>query len=216
MNFKPENITNLILDFGGVIYRIDHYKQIEAFSALGIGNFGMLYSHAIQSSLFEQFECGQISPDEMLFELKKLIGKDDLSKEKIYHAWNSILVGFSDQVVKLLKDLRTHYNLYLLSNTNSIHYALFIKEFKENFGLDFDSLFFKTYWSFKIGLRKPGREIYEFVMKDSRLNPEETLFIDDSPQNVKGAIKSGLPALLLNQGMTLVEVFDASLNLKSI
>ena len=44
---------NLILDFGGVIYQIDHLRQIEAFVNLGIKDFGALFSKAHQSDIFE-------------------------------------------------------------------------------------------------------------------------------------------------------------------
>lgn len=211
MNINPKN---LILDFGGVIYQIDHYRQIETFKALGVQNFGVLYSQAMQSQLFTEFECGRISPDEMLVELAGLLGKNSVSKQQAYDAWNSILVGFSDEVVQLLEMLRTRYRLFLLSNTNSIHYELFIHDFAEKYGYDFNSLFVKPYWSFQVGMRKPDGEMYQFVLADSNLNPEETIFVDDSPQNVKGSIKAGLPALLLGGGKSLTELFDKTLNLK--
>lgn len=206
---------NLILDFGGVIYQIDHYRQIETFKALGVNNFEVLYSQAMQSPLFAEFECGRISPDEMLLELTGLLGKNNVSKQQAYDAWNSILVGFSDNVVQLLEKLRTRYKLYLLSNTNSIHYDLFISNFAEKYGYDFNSLFVKPYWSFKVGMRKPDEEIYQFVMADSNLNPDETVFIDDSPQNVKSSVRAGVPAILLKYGKTLDELFDGAMNLQS-
>jgi len=211
MKIHPDKISNIILDFGGVIYQIDHYKQIEAFKSLGITNFETLYSQAMQSELFEQFECGTISPDKLLEEVSGMLGKNAVSKKQVYDAWNSILVGFSDKTVRLLEDLRTRYNLYLLSNTNSIHYDLFISDFAKKYGYDFNSLFVHPYWSFKVGLRKPDEAIFKFVLADSKLDPLETVFIDDSPQNVKGSIKAGLPALLLGQGMSLAEMFDESL-----
>ncbi|MEI2419994.1 hypothetical protein V6O07_06950, partial [Arthrospira platensis SPKY2] len=60
----------------------------------------------------------------------------------------------------MLEDLRKHYNLYLLSNTNAIHYELFINDFTKKYGYDFNSLFVKPYWSFEVGLRKPEEAIY--------------------------------------------------------
>jgi glucose-1-phosphatase len=215
MKINPDKISNIILDFGGVIYQIDHDKQIDAFKALGVSDFEALYSQAIQSPLFEQFECGMISPDKLLEEVTGLLGQNMVSKQQVYDAWNSILVGFSDKTVKLLEDLRTRYNLYLLSNTNSIHYDLFINDFAKRYAYDFNSLFVKPYWSFKVRLRKPEEAIYKFVLTDSNLNPAETLFIDDSPQNIKGSIKAGLPALLLGQGINLNNLFDEKLKLIS-
>lgn len=215
MKISPDKIRNIILDFGGVVYQIDHHQQIKAFKSLGVTNFEMLYSQAMQSPLFAQFECGLISSDRLLEEVSAMIGKNTVSKKQVYDAWNSILVGFNDKTVRLLEDLRTHYSLYLLSNTNIIHYDLFINDFVNRFGYDFNSLFVKPYWSFMVGLRKPEEAIFKFVLTNSNLNPEETVFIDDSPQNVKGSIKAGLPALLLGQGMSLTDMFDENLKLIS-
>ena len=47
-------------------------------------------------------------------------------------------------------------------------------------------------------LRKPNVNIFEQVMKENNLNPEETLFIDDSPQHIAGAKKARLQTLLMD------------------
>jgi putative hydrolase of the HAD superfamily len=53
------------------------------------------------------------------------------------------------------KTLKQRYNLYLLSNTNQIHYNYFANAYKEQIGGEFDSLFTKAYYSYQLGLRKP-------------------------------------------------------------
>lgn len=52
-------------------------------------------------------------------------------------------------------------------------------------------------------MRKPNREIFEFVMHENNLNPKETLFIDDSPQHLKTADILGLNTHLLTADETL-------------
>ena len=47
-------------------------------------------------------------------------------------------------------------------------------------------------------MRKPNTEIFEFVINENNLNPQKTLFIDDSPQHIEGAIKTGLNAYYLD------------------
>lgn len=215
MKQNPENIRNIILDFGGVIYRIDHQKQIQSFKNLGVENFEVLYSQAMQSPLFAQFEKGEISPDQVRSEIKKILCNDNITTKQIDVAWNSILVGFHEPTIRLLKRLRSRYNLFLLSNTNSIHYDIYSKDFSERFGFDFDDLFKKTYWSFKIGMRKPDAEIFQFVLNDNQLNPSETIFIDDTPQNIEMSVQAGLPAVHLRHGSPLSGLFDENLKLKS-
>jgi putative hydrolase of the HAD superfamily len=211
MNNKPD-IKNLILDFGGVIYRISHQKQMETFARLGIKNFDYLYSQAIQNPLFARFETGNVSPDEFRAALKSML-PGTFRETDIDLAWNSILVGYIPEIVSLIERLGRKYRLFLLSNTNVIHYNTYLPEFQTRFGYDFTGIFEKAYWSFKIGLRKPEPDVYEFVLNDSGLKPEESLFVDDTAKNVEAARECGINAVLLKPGRQLSDLFDVGLNL---
>jgi len=205
-------IKNLILDFGGVIYQISHTKQMEYFKGLGVKNFEYLYSQAIQNPLFEELEIGSVSNDDFMAELKKML-PGNISADEIGHAWNSILVGFIDDAVSLLKKLKKKYNLFLLSNTNAIHYNIYMPEFNQKYGYDFEELFAKAYWSFKIGLRKPGHEIFNYVLEDVGLIAGNCLFIDDSIQNTVAADECDIKSIWLKPGLGLTDLFDDNLGL---
>ena len=58
-------------------------------------------------------------------------------------------------------------------------------------------MFTKAFYSFEIGLRKPDVDCYEWVLNDLQIDPENSLFIDDSINNIHGAKKAGLQTLLL-------------------
>lgn len=204
---KTTEAKNLVFDFGGVIYQIDHQKQIEAFQALGLTDFELYYSHAMQKPLFADFEKGLISEDDFRKEIKGFL-KMNLSDNQVDDLWNSILVDYMPESVDLLVRLKERYRLFLLSNTNSIHYRVYINQFNKKYGYDFNTLFQKTYWSFLTGLRKPEAEIFHFVMKNNSMKREETLFIDDSLQNVDASKKAGMPSLWLKPGRRLIDFFD--------
>jgi glucose-1-phosphatase len=55
-------------------------------------------------------------------------------------------------------------------------------------------------------MRKPDKEIFEFVLAENDLRPEETVFIDDSPQHVKGAGECGINAFLLQKNMEVEDL----------
>lgn len=205
-------IENLILDFGGVIYQISHQKQKETFTQLGINNFDELYSQAIQNPLFARFETGSVSNEEFRQELIKIL-PGNFSEADIERAWNSILVGYIPEMVSLVKRLGKRYRLFLLSNTNAIHYDIYIPEFESQYGYDFNKIFERAFWSFNIGLRKPGKEVYEFVLAESGLNPNESLFVDDTFKNVVAARECGINAIFLEPGKQLSDLFDEDLNL---
>ena len=64
---------------------------------------------------------------------------------------------------------------------------------------DNSSLFERAYYSQQMFLRKPHVEIFEKVLAENNLDPKETLFIDDSPQNLFGAKQSGMQTLLMTK-----------------
>ncbi len=59
-------------------------------------------------------------------------------------------------------------------------------------------------------MRKPDPDIFEFVLQEQNLEPEETLFIDDSPQHLKTANNLGLQTHLLKKGETLEDYMYSS------
>jgi len=209
---KVTDVKNLVFDFGGVIYQIDHEKQIKSFYSLGLNNFELFFSQSLQKPLFADFEKGQISEDDFRHELNRILGMN-LPVEKIDEAWNSILVDYFHESVKLIENLKNRYRLFLMSNTNSIHYRLYINQFSEKYEYGFNSLFEKTFWSFQIGRRKPDADVFKFVMEQGKMNPEESIFIDDSIQNTIASVDAGMPSLWLKPGKKMVELFDEQLNL---
>lgn len=201
-----ENIRNIVFDLGGVLYNINYQASLDAFKNLGIKDFDRLFSQASQNHLFDRFDRGEISPEGFRDEIRQLSGMQ-LSDKQIDDAWNAMLLDFPAHRIDLLEGLRSHYRLFLLSNTNAINYPVFQRHLKESLGLDdIDHLFENTYLSYRIGFRKPEREAYELILKENELEGAETLFIDDSLQHVEGARKAGLKAIWLD--LTKLKVTD--------
>ena len=59
-------------------------------------------------------------------------------------------------------------------------------------GDDFDVIFEKTYYSHQFGRRKPDGDSFSALLKENDLQPEETLFVDDSIQHIESARKIGI------------------------
>ncbi len=202
-------IKNIIFDLGGVILNIDYFIVVDAFKQLGISNFDEWYSQKSQNDLFDRLETGKVSPQVFRDEIKKRIGKN-VSDAEIDTAWNAILLDLPAERVKLIQNLKGKYRCFLLSNTNDIHIESFSASIEKVYGsIDiFNNLFEKIYYSSKIGLRKPHVEVFEFVLKENELLPQETLFIDDSVQHIEGAKKAGINTVFLSPGKTILELFD--------
>lgn len=203
-------IKNIIFDLGGVLLNIDPRKTIDAFAKLGmpqlVANSGLSYDHDI----FFRMEQGQISPEEFRTGVQKLLHKP-VSDDWIDDAWTAMLLDFPAIRVKLVQNLRSDFKVYLFSNTNAIHVAKYHDNFRKQHGFEVSSLFEKDFYSNEIGLRKPSPEAFQEVIRLSGVNPDETLFIDDSNQNVLAAIGCGLKGYWLKPGQKIENLFSGYL-----
>jgi len=199
------NIRAIIFDLGAVLLNINYHKTIEEFEKLGIKNSSSFYSKKEQTNLFNLLETGKISEEDFTTEVKKKCKCG--SEKKIVSAWNAMLLDLPKHRVSLLKDLNKKYDIYLLSNTNSIH----ISEFKNIMGYEkyevFYKLFKKVYYSHEIGFRKPNKEAFQLILDENNLNADEVLFIDDSPQHIEGAKNLGIKTYHLKDGEEVTTLF---------
>jgi HAD superfamily hydrolase (TIGR01509 family) len=192
-------IRNIIFDLGGVLLNLDMEKTSKAFRDLGMKDFDKHFTQAKQSGVFDDFDCGKTSPAEFRSSLKKHL-PEIVSDEQIDAAWNAMLLDLPKERLELLQALGKKYRLFLLSNTNEIHVTAFSAYLEKTFGKkDFSDYFENWYYSCRIGMRKPDAEIFEFVLRENKLQAEETIFIDDSIQHVEGAKLCGIRSLLLSK-----------------
>jgi putative hydrolase of the HAD superfamily len=185
-------IKNIIFDLGGVLLDIDYLKTAKAFSDLGVQDFGTLYSQANANHLFEALETGTISEDDFYKSLQGYC-RPATSREQMQEAWNAILLDFRVESLAVLEQLKTRYTIFLLSNTNSIHLTAFNQILLKQTGKSsLDGYFIKSYYSHLINKRKPYVATYDWVLQDAQIVAEETLFIDDSINNIQGAMEAGI------------------------
>ena len=200
-------VKNIIFDLGGVLLNIDPTKTIEAFGRLGmkqlIGDKGLSYDHDI----FYLMEQGKVTPEEFRNGVRQLIPAE-VTDDQIDAAWTAMLLDFPANRVELVKNLRNKYKIYLFSNTNAIHVAKYQANFKSQHGFDVSSLFEIDFYSNEIGYRKPSPESFQEIIRLSEINPEESIFIDDSLPNVEAAIGCGLKGYWLEPGQKVEEVFQ--------
>lgn len=186
-----QHIKNIIFDLGGVLLNVDYHKTSRAFKNLGFSNFDELYSQFTANDLFEKLETGSISEDDFYQALMHY--HPAITPEQIKIAWNTMLLDFRPASLDFLESLKGKYRLFLLSNTNSIHHTAFKSIFVQETGREsIDAYFEKAYYSHLIGKRKPYADTYQFILQDGGMLPEETLFIDDSINNIEGAIGTGI------------------------
>lgn len=188
-----QKIKNIILDYGNVIFMIDFERVRQAFEDLGVKNVNDFFAHRGQDPLFDQFDKGEISVAEFRDGVRERAERGDLSDEQIDAAWNALLVGVPEGRHEVLEHLHGKYRMFLLSNNNELHYARCMASLQENFGINSNDGFFeKCYYSHQMGKRKPDVAIFHHVIDEQHILPEETLFIDDSPQHLATARQLGM------------------------
>jgi putative hydrolase of the HAD superfamily len=198
-----KGIKNIIFDLGGVLININYKLTEQAFVQAGIANFGQIYSQLKQTTLFDDFEKGTIEPTHFINALQAQSAAP-ISDAQIINAWNAMLLDFPLRRLQILQQLRLHYNLFLLSNTNSIHEEAFNKILMQDHGIPSLGVFFdRVYLSHRLGLRKPMPQIFTKVLTDNGLQAHETLFIDDSIQHIQGANTVGIQTIHVAPGMSI-------------
>jgi putative hydrolase of the HAD superfamily len=188
-------IKNYIFDFGGVLYKIDETKTLQAF-ARSITDPAVLkdfdHNSLAQNDLFRIYEEGKISSPEFRDRIRNDFHLD-LSNEEIDSRWNATLLYLMPDAFDNIRELKKTSSLALLSNTNEIHYTHFEPDCRELFKL-FDRCFF----SYRLGVRKPDPSIFRLVLDEMKFLPQETIFVDDSPDNIDTARNLGIYTYRVN------------------
>jgi putative hydrolase of the HAD superfamily len=203
---KP--VKNIIFDFGGVIIPVDTMAFAGGLIELGCTDVFSLHEFLLREQAYVRFEKGEISPEEFR-RLLRTGFKNHVSDERLDQAWNLILGEVPPHHVAFLEALKPKYRTFLLSNTNKIHYDFYQRQFREKYAYpSLDNLFEKAYYSFQLRLYKPDPAIFEFVLNENNLKPEETVFIDDYIANVEAARNCGLQAIHLTGNMEITEILQ--------
>lgn len=191
-NFMDRKIRNLIFDFGGVLVDLDKQQTIKSFSELGIDVKEHIHDY-VQGGPFALLESGAATPLEFLDTLRQMSSaKEKPTDEQIAEAWNRMLVRIPERRLRALKQLREHYRIFLLSNTNLIHWEYSAQHLFTVQGGCAEDYFDHIYLSCDLKLLKPGKEIFQEVLRREHIVASETLFIDDSAANCAAASALGI------------------------
>ena len=201
-------IKNIIFDLGGVILDIDEnivYKELEK---MGI-NVSELAQSKEFMDIFSKFDIGVYTAPTFRKKLKALLGQEKMTDQRFDAIWNSMLLDIPRERIEAIEKVKKHYKIFLMSNSNVIHYDLYVRDLQLRFGYnEFDELFNKSYFSFAEHLEKPDPRFFELILDHEGLLPEETLFIDDTAENIKVAKKLGIRTYHISRDELVRNLFD--------
>ena len=189
MVVDKKKIKVIFFDIGGVLLEIHPDKMFHY-----ISNITGIHFEKVKSSFPEKshdiYEKGRMTNKEWFQIFKIALSNNSyLTENKFWDAWAMIL-GKETKVIDVLLDLKKYYKVWLLSNTNPKH----ISDELDNKYV-FPHLVDGTIYSYKVGLRKPDKEIYLKACELAEVEPKESIFIDDLSENIYGAKKVGLKGI---------------------
>lgn len=202
-----DKIKHIIFDLGGVILDIDEKMAIHELQKRNV-DLSLVEGEAFRS-IDSRFERGILTAASFRRQVKELVGLPKLSDADFDYIWNAILLDIPRERIQALEEIKEHYHIFLMSNTNEIHYDLYVRDLQLRFGYkQFDDLFDKSYFSFDTHLLKPDPLFFELILEQQNLKPNETLFIDDSPANIEVARQMGLHTYHIHRDELVRNLFD--------
>lgn len=205
---------------GGVLVDLDlegsrnYFKEV-----LEYHDIDKILDPCHQKGIYGDMEEGKISAEEFT-RIVLASSRPDATEEDVVQAVWKILVDIAPYKVELLRKMAAKYDLYMLSNINSIAIRK-VEEIFINAGIPLETIFKKRFYSYQLKTIKPAAYFYKTVIKEISLPAEDMLFIDDSKANVEGALNAGLPAVHYVPGTNLAKLLadileDETLRIQSI
>lgn len=188
-------IRNIVFDLGGVIMTICQEEAIKRFKSIGLKNVENYLNPYTQTDIFGDIEEGKISAEQFRAKLSELIGKE-VTYEECKFAWLGYRKDVPLRNLDILRKLKAQgYKLILLSNTNPFMMSWGLSgEFDGN-GNSLESYFDSLYLSYKLGVMKPNKKIFQYIIDNEKIQPGESLFIDDGERNINAARLLGFKTL---------------------
>lgn len=176
-------IKNIVFDLGGVIIDLDRDQAVARFEAIGVSDADELIDAYEQKGIFLEIENGKIDAQTFCDKLCKHTGKT-LDYATIQQAWLGFVTAVPQYKLDFILELRKSYRIYLLSNTNPIMQDWARSERFTEAGKPISAYFDQMFTSYESGFTKPDLGIFNQLIKETNLDPGETLFVDDGTSNI--------------------------------
>ena len=182
-------IRNIVLDWGGILIDLDGQSSIDEFNRIGALEVAKYVEFCRVEDMFLRLELGQIDTAQFCLEAREQDPAYEGSDEALCHAWNVLLSGIPENRLRRLEELKDRCRLFLLSNTNEIHWEYARRWWQP------EDYFEKIFLSYEMHQVKPDKEIFLQMLQEGGMKAEETLFIDDSKRNCEAAAALGIQTI---------------------
>jgi glucose-1-phosphatase len=183
----PRPITAITFDLGNVLIRVDHFRFCQRLAALAQVSPQEVFAQVFESGLEPGYDTGRITSREFYQRVTAHFGVA-LPFSRFRDLWCDLFDPM-DGMAELVHHLASRFPLFLLSNTNSLHFDYIQGRFAALL-----QPFRAFILSYEAGSRKPEPAIYQSLILQVDRSPGEILFIDDKVLFVEAARGQGLTA----------------------
>lgn len=182
----------LLFDLGGVLIDIDFQIAFAQFEKVSSLSQDQITNRFQMDRMYRLHEVGQLSWSKYAQHLRSTF-EIDASDDEITQAWNSIFKNEISQTINAIKQINAKTDCYVFSNTNTTHHSYWNSRYT-----DVVSLFKQIFISSELGLRKPDVAAFEAISRSTGYALNDMVFFDDTEENIDGAYKAGIDAVLVN------------------
>ena len=209
----PSNSHNIAFDLGGVVIALSYENAIRRFEEIGLTDARQHLDAFHQHGIFGDLESGRISAEVFRAELSKIIGRQ-LTMDECFYAWHGYVESVPQRNLDMLLRLRQQgYKVCLLSNTNPFMMQWACSPAFDGGHHSIDYYFDRLYLSYECKVMKPSPEIFRMMLEGQQTTADETLFIDDSPNNCAAAEALGIHTLCPHNNEDWIPALKAYLKL---
>ena len=191
-------IKNIVFDMGGVLIDFNFDRTLNEYFAPE--HHEVLNRLVFKNPIWREFDAGRRRTDDYTQEIITELPAEtrELMTEMLSDFYPYMPpFDYMEDFVKRLK--KAGYNVYLLSNATP-------RFFDRYLDIPAISLMDGMFISCLYKLLKPQPEIYEAFCNKFSLKPEECFFIDDMPENIKGAMDYGMSGFVYKKDIGALEV----------
>ena len=195
---KPE-IKAIIFDLGGVLVFYDHMlaaKPMAKLTGISLKKIFRLLSSSGENSKFSNLVEKGANSQVYWKEAAKELGVKELPYKKCNYLWDRIFWP-NKRLFAILPKLKKKYKIGLISNLGKVHKKTVSEKYKLVKLIDY------PVYSCDIKLRKPNQKVYKICLSRLKCFPQEVIFIDDIPKNIKSARKLGINSILFKTNKQL-------------
>lgn len=183
----------IILDLVGVVVNIDLERDDKALHAIGLPNFHSCMHHDSLRPILLDYLNGQTSEESFCTSLRPFC-HPETTDEDILQAMDEHLDTIPESRLRMIAGIRDRYNICLLTNIYRRAWDIIVRRMAD-MGFSPSDCFHRVFLSYEMLMAKPDHAIYEAVMREMGSKPHDTIFIDDTLQNVLAARELGIRAV---------------------